>query len=181
MPFIQVQHLGMTLEINESDRENRAYFEHCGRHDYHLQQCDQCAMLRFPPSTGCPWCASPASTWTPVEGRGTVHSYFEVHHAVQPGFQPFTPYLVLLVDLDRQKGRPGPHESLRIVGNLVDSDGQLADRPTVEAVGIHSRVKMVFNDLGQGIAIPQWTPDTEEVEEVAKTPVWRYPDVKLKG
>ena len=72
------------------------------------RQCGACGLLRYPPTTACPWCASPLARWTPVEGKGAVHSYAEVHHAIQPAFSAFTPYLVLLVDLDTQKGKPTP-------------------------------------------------------------------------
>ena len=34
--------------------------------------------------------------------------------------------MVLLVDLDTQKGKPTEHEALRVVGNLVTPDGELA-------------------------------------------------------
>ncbi len=71
----------------------------------------------------CPWCASPNATWTAVEGKGEVHSYEEVHHAIQPAFKAHTPYMVLLVDLDTQKGQPSEHEALRVVGNLTTPDG----------------------------------------------------------
>ena len=66
------------------------------------------------------------SEWVPVEGQGAVHSYTEVHHAIQPAFKAYTPYLVLLVDLDTQKGKPTEHEALRVVGNLATPDGKLA-------------------------------------------------------
>ena len=88
---------------------------HCAAHDFHLQQCDDCKKLRYPPTTACPWCTCLTSTWTRVEGKGEVHSYEEVHHAIQPAFKVHTPYLVLLVDLDTQKGQPTEHEALRVV------------------------------------------------------------------
>ena len=62
----------------------------------------------------------------PVEGKGAVHSYTEVHHAIQPAFKALTPYLVLLVDLDTQMGKPTEHDALRVVGNLATPDGKLA-------------------------------------------------------
>ncbi len=96
----------MSLSIDDLDHENLSYFKHCAAHDFHLQKCDDCSLLRYPPTTGCPWCASPSATWTAVEGKGEVHSYEEVHHAIQPAFKGHTPYMVLLVDLDTQKGQP---------------------------------------------------------------------------
>ena len=109
---IQANYLGMPLSLDDLDVENLAYFKHCAAHDFHLQQCDACSLLRYPPTTACPWCMSPKSNWVPVEAKGAVHSYTEVHHAIQPAFKAHTPYLVLLVDLDTQKGKPTEHEAL---------------------------------------------------------------------
>ncbi len=102
----QADYLGMPLSVDDLDGENLAYFKHCAEHDFHLQHCDACQLLRYPPTTACPWCMSPKSNWVPVEGKGAVHSYTEVHHAIQPAFKAHTPYLILLVDLDTQKGKP---------------------------------------------------------------------------
>jgi len=170
---ISATYLGMPLEVNDLDVENLAYFGHCAQHNYHLQRCDACKLIHYPPTTGCPWCANPKSTWVPVEGKGAVHSYTEVHHAIQPAFKAFTPYLVLLVDLDTQKGKPSEHEALRVMGNLATPDGKLAPPDMVKKVGIGTRVRMVFADVAPGLAIPHWTID-EGAQQPAK--VWRYPE-----
>jgi hypothetical protein len=101
-----------------------------------------------------------------------VHSYNEVHHAIQPAFRDHTPYMVLLVDLDTQKGQPSEHEALRVVGNLTLPDGTLAPPDVVKWVGIGSRVRMVFSDVAPGLSLPQWTLD-EAAAQPAKP--WRYP------
>jgi uncharacterized protein len=101
-----------------------------------------------------------------------VHSYSEVHHAIQPAFRGHTPYLILLVDLDTQKGEPTPDEALRVIGNLCTPDGQLAPPELVSRVGIGTRVRMVFSDVAPGLSLPQWTID--ETAQQA-TSVWRYP------
>ncbi len=165
-------YLGMALSIDDLDGENLAYFKHCAAHQFHLQKCDDCSLLRYPPTTGCPWCSSPNATWTAVEGKGEVHSYEEVHHAIQPAFKAVAPYLVLLVDLDTQKGQPSEHEALRVVGNLVTPDGKFAPPDLVKKVGIGSRLRMVFSDVSEGISLPQWTID-ETATQPAKP--WRYP------
>jgi uncharacterized OB-fold protein len=137
----------------------------------HLQACEQCGRLRYPPTTACPWCATLDSIWKKVEGEGSVHSYSEVHHAIQPAFRGHTPYLILLVDLDTQKGEPTPDEALRVVGNLTTPDGRLAPADQVRRVGIGTRVRMVFSDVAPGLSLPQWTID-ETVQQPAN--VWRY-------
>jgi hypothetical protein len=93
-----------------------------------------------------------------------------VHHAIQPAFKGRTPYLVLLVDLDIQKGKPTEHEALRVVGNLVTPDGRLAPPELVRQVGIGTRVRMVFSDVAPGLSLPQWTVDDTQAEKP-----WRYP------
>jgi uncharacterized OB-fold protein len=165
-------HLGMTFTIDDLDVENVAYFRHCAEHAFHLQQCVACGLLRYPPTTACPWCAAAEARWVPVEGKGAVHSYAEVHHAIQPAFKAHVPYLILLVDLDTQKGRPTPEEALRVVGNLVTPEGELAPADLVRRVGIGTRVRMAFSDAGDGISLPQWTID----EGVAQPVPWRYPE-----
>jgi uncharacterized OB-fold protein len=169
---INAPYLGIPLQISDLDGENLAYFRYCAAHRFHLQHCDACDLVRYPPTTACPWCAAPHSRWVPVDGRGVVHSYIEVHHAIQPAFKPYVPYLVLLVELDTQRGRPSEHEALRVLGNLTTPDGVLAPPDQVRHIGIGSRVRMVFSDVAEGLALPQWTLDEGAVQPA--TP-WRYP------
>ena len=167
------EYLGMPVAIDDLDRENQEFFRYCGRGELRLQACKACGSMRYPPTTACPWCASPDSEWTPVSGKGTVYSYGEVHHAIQPVFRPFAPYLLLLVELDEQRGEPGEHEGLRITGNLAAPDGELAPPELVQQVGIGSRLRVVFKPIGDEIALPLWTLD-EDAEQPAAP--WRYPD-----
>ena len=169
---IQATYLGMPLHLDDLDVENLAFFKHCAQHNFHLQKCNACGLVRYPPTTACPWCMSPKSDWVPVDARGAVHSYSEVHHAIQPAFKSHTPYLILIVDLDTQKGKPTEHEALRVVGNLALADGTLAPPEMVRRVGIGTRVRMVFSDVAPGLALPQWT-----IDESARQPEkpWRYP------
>lgn len=173
MTSINVEYLGMPLQVDDLDHENIAYFKHCAAHDFHLQKCDACGLIRYPPTTACPWCASLDATWVPVEGKGTVHSYTEVHHAIQPAFKAHVPYLILLVDLDTQQGQPTEHEALRVAGNLMTADGQFAPPELVAKVGIGSRVRMIFTDVTDGLSLPQWTLD-ENAPQPDKP--WRYPE-----
>jgi uncharacterized OB-fold protein len=169
---VRADYMGMTLSIDDLDQENLAYFRHCAEHDFRLQQCGDCKLLRYPPATACPWCASPKASWASVEGKGEVYSYEEVHHAIQPAFKGKTPYMVLLVELDTQKAKPTADEALRVAANLTTPDGKLAPPDMVRKVGIGTRVRMVFTDVGPGLSLPQWT-----IDETAKQPdkAWRYP------
>ena len=168
---VEGEYLGMALSINELDSANREYFAHCARHDFHLQRCLDCDLVEYPPRTACMWCGGSQLEWTPVEGKGTVYSYSEVHHAIQPALRDHIPYLILMVQLDTQLGRPGEHDGVRVAGNLVTADGELASPELVAEVGIGSRMRMIFTDAGEGIALPMWTLD----ETVEQPEPWRYP------
>lgn len=165
------EYLGMGLSVPENDEHNLAYFRYCAEHDFRLQKCSSCDLLHYPPTTGCPFCMGAESEWVSVEGKGEVHSYGEVHHAIQPAWKDHTPYLFLLVDLDTQKDEPTEHDALRILANLVTEDGQPAPQDQVKLVGIGTRVRMVFADAGEGISIPQFAID----EEAQQPTPWRYP------
>ncbi|ETW97610.1 MAG: hypothetical protein ETSY2_44315, partial [Candidatus Entotheonella gemina] len=124
--MLQGEYLGMLLTIEDVDKENIAYFNYCDAGDFRLHRGKQSGLLRYPPTTACPWTRDREYDWVSVEGKGEVHSYNEVHHAIQPAFRPYVPYMLLLVDLDTQKGQPTEHEALRVAGNLVTPDGTLA-------------------------------------------------------
>jgi uncharacterized protein len=164
-----VEYRGMNLVIPENDSEWREHFKLARQHhQLMLRKCATCGLLRYPPSHGCPWCPSQAWTWQAVSGGGHIYSYEVVHHAIQPGFKDWTPYAVVLVELDEQRGKPTSDEALRIIGNLVTADF----RPEPEEnVAIGKRVKTVFNDLSTDFALPQFAL----TDEPPVGRVWRFP------
>lgn len=169
---VEGEHLGMGLSINELDGPNLEYFAHCAAHDFHLQRCRDCDLVEYPARAACMWCGGSVLEWVPVEGKGAVYSYSEVHHAIQPPLRDSTPYLILMVELDRQRGQPGPDDGVRVGGNLVTPDGVMAPPELVAQVGIGSRMRMLYADAGEGIALPMWTLD----EDAEQPGPWRYPD-----
>lgn len=149
-----VSYRGMSLVIPDNDSEWSEYFAHARQHRLMLRACAACGLMRYPPTHACPWCMELGWSWKDVSGRGTIHSYEIVMHAIQPGFREITPYPVVLVELDEQSGQPSPDEGLRIIANLVTPDLT----PEAEAnVAIGKRVRVVFQDLADHFALPQFT------------------------
>lgn len=163
---------GMSLTVDDVDIENTAFFSYCAKGEFRLQKCTENGLLRYPPTTRCPFSGSAAYDWVAVEAKGAVYSYNEVHHPIQPAFKGRTPYMLLLVELDEQRGQPSEHDGLRVAGNLATPDGELAPPELVRQIGIGSRMRMVFRTVGDGFALPMWTLD--ESAEQPETP-WRYP------
>jgi uncharacterized OB-fold protein len=169
---IQGDYMGMTLTIEDLDGENRDFFRHCANRDFRLQRGKKSGLLRYPPTTACPWTSDRTSEWVPVEGKGIVHSYVEVHHPIQPAFREKVPYMIILADLDTQKGEPSAEEALRVAGNLMTQNGEFAPPEMIKRVGIGTRVKLVYVDVTDEFALPHWTID--EDAEQPENP-WRYP------
>lgn len=164
-----VQYRGMALIVPDNDSEWKEYFAFARRHELRLRRCQACGLLRYPPTHACPWCMALEWTWETVSGRGTIYSYEIVEHAIQPGFKETTPYSVVLVELDEQRGQPSPDEAIRIVANLVTPDGAMEDARNV-AIGKH--VRAVFQDLAEHLALVQFTLTDEPPEGR----VWRLPE-----
>jgi uncharacterized OB-fold protein len=149
-----VTYRGMSLVVPDNDSEWNEYFAHARRHQLMVRACKACGLMRYPPTHACPWCMDLGWTWKELSGRGTIHSYEIVMHAIQPGFKDATPYAVVLVELDEQRGQPTPDEALRIITNLVKPDFTMEDEAKV-AIG--ARVRVVFQDLADHFALPQFT------------------------
>ena len=165
-----VQYRGMTLVVPDNDSEWKEFYAHARAHRLVLRACAACGLMRYPPTHTCPWCMEPRWTWKDVSGRGTIYSYEVVMHAIQPGFKDATPYAVVLVELDEQRGTPSPDEALRIVANLVKPDGTTIE--DVKEVAIGRRVRVVFQDLAAHLALPQFTLS----DEPPAGRVWRLPE-----
>jgi uncharacterized OB-fold protein len=150
-----VTYRGMSLVVPDNDSEWMEYFAHARAHRLVVRACGACGRLRYPPTRACPWCTDLAWTWREVSGRGTIYSYEIVVHAIQPGFKELAPYPVVLVELDEQRGEPTPDEALRLVANLVKPDGVTPEAEAEVAIG--RRVRVVFQDLADHLALPQFT------------------------
>lgn len=163
-----VQYRGMSLIVPDNDTEWMEFYAHARAHRLMVRKCKACGLMRYPPTHACPWCMELGWTWREVSGRGTIYSYEIVHHAIQPGFKEIAPYAVVLVELDEQRGQPTPDESLRIIGNLLRPDLM----PEAEAeVAIGRRVRVIFQDLADHMALPQFTLTNEPPQGR----LWRLP------
>ena len=86
------------------DAVSAPYWEAAKRQEFVMQRCDDCARLRFPPTTSCWSCLSPNTTWAALSGRGTVWSYILMHQLYYPAFADELPYSVAVIETGR--GRP---------------------------------------------------------------------------
>lgn len=106
-----------------------------------MPRCDACGQFSFPPPLACPHCDCEQMSWTEMSGRGTVFSYVVYHRVYHPAFKDKVPYVVAVIALDE-----GPRLISNIIG--VPLDEVRCDMP----------VKVVFEEVRDGIRIPKFTP-----------------------
>jgi uncharacterized OB-fold protein len=103
-------------------------------------RCGDCDAVIWYPRPQCPFCHGTNTRWVQLSGRGTVYSYSVVHRAAGE-WKGVTPYVLAYVELAE-----GP----RVMTNVVDCD--------VAQVGIGDAVEVVFEDTGNGSALPRFRP-----------------------
>ena len=162
-----VQHRGLTLVVPYNDSEWKEFYAHARAHRLCMRKCTACGLMRYPPTHACPWCTELGWTWQEVSGRGSIYSYEIVVHAIQPGFNDVSPYAVVLVELDEQRGQPTEHEALRVLTNLLKADGTPEDQKNV-AIG--KRVELTFVDVDEQFSIPQFRLSAEP----PPGPLWQF-------
>lgn len=121
--------------------ESAPYWEAARNHRFVLPRCSACGMFWFPPSQLCPHCLSGKPVWSEASGRGTVFSFVVFHRVYHPAFAGEVPYVVALVELAE-----GPRLLSNIVGIPHDE------------VRVGMPVHVVFDDAGEGVAVPKFTP-----------------------
>ncbi len=133
--------LGIERPVPSPDLDSQPYWDATREHRLVLQRCASCSQFWFYPRARCPHCWSPDFTWEEVSGLGTVYSFTVIRRAPTPAFTPAVPYVVALIDLDE-----GP----RVMSNVLGLD--------VADVRIDLRVRVAWEDIGDGLALPVFVP-----------------------
>jgi uncharacterized protein len=121
--------------------ESVPFWEAANNHRLELPRCNACGKFWFPPSRSCPHCLAADFAWTPVSGRGTVFSFVVFHRVYHPAYEGEVPYVVALIALEE-----GPRMLSNVVG--IPPEQVRCDMP----------VKVVFDDVADGVALPKFTP-----------------------
>ncbi len=107
----------------------------------HFPQCGRCRCIVHPPAPVCPQCHSRALREITVSGEGTVETFTLNWQAWMPGME--VPFAIAIVTLDEQ-------DDLRLMTNIVGAPP--------ESVHIGMRVRVRFEDCGDGIHLPLFEP-----------------------
>jgi hypothetical protein len=129
----------------EADALTRPFWDACAKHRFSVQRCACCGGFSHPPLPACRRCQGREFEWTESRGRGEVFTYTVAHHAAHPAVKDQLPYGVVVVRLDDCGGA-------LVTSNLVDAP--------LEALRIGLRVRLVWDDIAEGIALPRFVPES---------------------
>jgi uncharacterized OB-fold protein len=128
-----------TLPQPVANADSQPYWNAARERRLVIRKCKACGELHFMPRHLCPVCWSDQLEWVDAKGTGSVHSYTVIRRASDPAFAPLVPYVVALIDLEE-----GPRMMANILG------------PDALAVKIGDRVRVTFQDRGEGANVPQF-------------------------
>jgi len=137
----EIQRAPKQKPIPQPAPESVPFWEAAKRHRLEIPRCNACGKHWFPPSQACPHCLAADFAFVPVSGRGKVFSFVTFHRVYHPAFATEVPYVVALVELEE-----GP----RMLSNIVGA------KP--ENVVCEMPVKVVFDDVAQGVSVPKFEP-----------------------
>ena len=84
-----------------------------------------------------------------MSGRATVWSYVVPHPPLLPAFTPLAPYNVCVVSLDEDP-------NIRLVGNLIQSEGAAINSVDPAGIEIGTPVRVVFEQVAEDVALPRF-------------------------
>jgi uncharacterized OB-fold protein len=123
------------------DEQSEPFWTAAAEHVLVLARCSRCEEFTHPPDVVCPHCGStdPGFEFAPVEGGGSIRSWTVMRQSFLPGFDEALPFVLVDVELSTQP-------DVRLIGRLVDGPEA--------ALRIGARVRLVFEDVGPGTAVP---------------------------
>ena len=123
------------------------FWNSCATQNLRFQACSDCGQLRHPPTPICPQCHSTNVSWIDAPKEAEIFSFTVVHHASHPAVEEKLPYVVGILTFEGLDG-------VRLVSNVTDI-------PT-DQVHIGMKVKLWWDDIGEGVYVPRFYAVNEE-------------------
>lgn len=130
----------MTRILPEPDESSTFYWEAASRGVLAILRCRGCTRLVHPPRLPCPRCGGGDAVAEAVSGRGVVHAVTISHH---PSTGRSSPFALALVALEEDP-------EARLLAEILHVE------PADVAIGL--AVDVTFEDVGEGVRLPQFRP-----------------------
>lgn len=125
-----------------ADDMSAPFWEAAKRGQLCIQRCCGCRRYHHPPVELCPDCLSSDLVFEAVSGNGRLVAFTITHDAHHPAYAAIQPYVVASVRLDEQ-------DDLILPTNLPGVP--------LESIIPAMRVRVVFEEIGGGHVLPQFT------------------------
>ncbi|WP_299654887.1 Zn-ribbon domain-containing OB-fold protein [uncultured Jannaschia sp.] len=125
----------MSRYLPEPTKISKPFWDSCNAGAMQIQRCADCGTYAFYPVFICPECASRQLEWTPVSGRGSIHTYTVAAQSVFEGVEG--PVVVALVELE---------EGAMMTTNIKTDDPY--------GVHIGMAVKLAYEPISEDITLP---------------------------
>lgn len=122
--------------------EAQPFWDGCSDGVIRLQTCQSCDVINWFPRLLCYNCGSDSFDWVEASGKATLETYSIVYRPMNESWASEVPYTLALVWLD---------EGIRMVTRLI--------HPAEETPVIGSRLRVRFQPVEQGFALPFFEPD----------------------
>jgi uncharacterized OB-fold protein len=124
--------------------ENEHFWKGGAEGELRFLRCKACSTYVHPPAPVCPECLGSDLGVEAVSGRARVLTYTVNHRPWIPDYDP--PYVIAIVELPEQEG-------LRLTTNIVNCP--------IDDVRVDMPVRVVFDDIGDGIYRPLFEPESD--------------------
>lgn len=127
--------------LPQPNADDKFFWDGCREHKLLFQKCQNCGLVRWPPSIICPNCYSHDTEIMEASGKGRVYTYAVYHQAYHSGFESEVPYVTAVIELEE-----GPHFLSNIIG--CSPDEVECDMP----------VEVVWEDITREFSLPKFKP-----------------------
>lgn len=126
-------------------QDNKPFWDAADQHEMTLQKCNSCGHYAHPPGPSCAKCGSQDLTWEQLgsDVKASVYSYIISYRPFLPGFQDDLPLIIAQAELEKAP-------EVKMMCNILDCK--------TEAVHVGMPVKMIWQDITEDRALPQWVP-----------------------
>jgi uncharacterized OB-fold protein len=128
-----------------ADAETQPFWDAAKEGRLTASRCTTCGTHLLPPQPRCFNCQGTGFEWVDLPGTGTIYTFTVVRHPLAPHLAEVVPYASGVIQLDGTEGG-----GARMISNIIDCDP--------EKVAIGDRVRVVFEQVSDTLALPRFTP-----------------------
>ena len=132
----------MPIPIPVPDELDKPFFDAAKQHKLVIQYCTRDNLWQFPPRATCNKCRQADKLeWRETSGRGKILTYCQSNDTRVVALKSDMPYNIAVITLEEDEG-------IQFYSHLPGV--------ALDEVPMGRRVKVTWQDVGEGMVIPEW-------------------------